>query len=106
MHELNTAKELPTRWDYADGRYARRDNQDFFCRPSRHSLLVFPRLAADVMVQEYGRYFGLPTCCLRGYLAVKPFRRRFAWLSKLPGEVQPPRPANTRYLDTKEAGER
>jgi CDP-paratose 2-epimerase len=23
-------------------------------------------VAADVMVQEYGRYFGMPTCCLRG----------------------------------------
>ena len=23
-------------------------------------------MAADVMVQEYGRYFGMPTCCLRG----------------------------------------
>jgi len=24
------------------------------------------KVAADVMVQEYGRYFGMPTCCLRG----------------------------------------
>jgi len=24
------------------------------------------KLAADIMVQEYGRYFGMPTCCLRG----------------------------------------
>jgi CDP-paratose 2-epimerase len=24
------------------------------------------KLAGDVMVQEYGRYFGIPTCCLRG----------------------------------------
>jgi CDP-paratose 2-epimerase len=23
-------------------------------------------VAADIMVQEYGRYFGMPTCCLRG----------------------------------------
>jgi CDP-paratose 2-epimerase len=23
-------------------------------------------VASDVMVQEYGRYFGMPTCCLRG----------------------------------------
>jgi CDP-paratose 2-epimerase len=23
-------------------------------------------VAADVMVQEYGRYFNMPTCCLRG----------------------------------------
>ena len=25
-----------------------------------------PKSPADVMVQEYGRYFGMPTCCLRG----------------------------------------
>ena len=24
------------------------------------------KVAGDVMVQEYGRYFGMPTCCLRG----------------------------------------
>ena len=24
------------------------------------------KVAADVMVQEYGRYFGIPSCCLRG----------------------------------------
>jgi CDP-paratose 2-epimerase len=23
-------------------------------------------VAGDIMVQEYGRYFGMPTCCLRG----------------------------------------
>src|SRR5690349_24775019 len=30
-----------------------------------HSLFGASKLAADVMVQEYGRYFGMPTCCLR-----------------------------------------
>ena len=33
---------------------------------SLHSLFGASKVAADVMVQEYGRYFGMPTCCLRG----------------------------------------
>jgi CDP-paratose 2-epimerase len=31
-----------------------------------HSLFGASKVAADVMVQEYGRYFNMPTCCLRG----------------------------------------
>ena len=31
-----------------------------------HSLFGVSKLAADLLVQEYGRYFGLPTVCLRG----------------------------------------
>jgi CDP-paratose 2-epimerase len=31
-----------------------------------HSLFGASKLAADIMVQEYGRYFSMPTCCLRG----------------------------------------
>src|SRR5260370_152947 len=33
---------------------------------SKHSLFGASKVAADVMVQEYGRYFAMPTCCLRG----------------------------------------
>ena len=33
---------------------------------SKHSLFGASKVAADVMVQEYGRYFGMQTCCLRG----------------------------------------
>jgi CDP-paratose 2-epimerase len=33
---------------------------------SLHSIFGASKVAADVMVQEYGRYFGMPTCCLRG----------------------------------------
>jgi CDP-paratose 2-epimerase len=33
---------------------------------SMHSLFGVAKLAADVMVQEYGRYFGLRTVCFRG----------------------------------------
>src|SRR5262245_36584034 len=30
------------------------------------SLFGASKVAADLIVQEYGRYFGMPTCCLRG----------------------------------------
>ena len=33
---------------------------------SKHSLFGASKVAGDIMVQEYGRYFGMPTCCLRG----------------------------------------
>jgi len=33
---------------------------------STHSLFGVSKAAADLMVQEYGRYFGMPTACFRG----------------------------------------
>ncbi len=59
-------KELPTRWDYDDPAYAEGIAEDFPVDRCKHSLFGASKLAADVMVQEYGRYFGLRTCCLRG----------------------------------------
>ena len=40
--------------------------EEFPIDQSKHSLFGASKAAADVMVQEYGRYFGLKTCCLRG----------------------------------------
>ena len=37
--------------------------ETFTIDQSKHSLFGASKVAADVMVQEYGRYFGLPTCC-------------------------------------------
>jgi CDP-paratose 2-epimerase len=59
-------KELETRWDYDDPDYADGIPEDFPIDGSTHSLFGASKVAADVMVQEYGRYFGMPTCCLRG----------------------------------------
>jgi CDP-paratose 2-epimerase len=59
-------KELETRWDYDDPAYADGITEDFSIDQSKHSLFGASKVAADVMVQEYGRYFGIPTCCLRG----------------------------------------
>jgi CDP-paratose 2-epimerase len=58
--------EQATRWDYADPRYAHGIPESFTIDQSKHSLFGASKVAADVMVQEYGRYFGMPTCCLRG----------------------------------------
>lgn len=58
--------ELETRWDYADPAFAAGIPEDFPIDQSKHSLFGASKVAADVMVQEYGRYFGMPTCCLRG----------------------------------------
>jgi CDP-paratose 2-epimerase len=59
-------KELPTRWDYADPAYEHGIAETFSIDQSKHSLFGASKVAGDVMVQEYGRYFGMPTCCLRG----------------------------------------
>ncbi len=58
--------ERATRWDYADP--ADHEGIDEGCRVDQalHSLFGASKLAADALVQEYGRYFGLPTVCFRG----------------------------------------
>ena len=62
----NPLVELETRWDYADP--ADYHGIDETCRidASLHSLFGASKAAADLMVQEYGRYFQMPTVCLRG----------------------------------------
>jgi len=58
--------ELPTRWDYADPAYYQGIDETMRIDRSKHSLFGASKAAADVMVQEYGRYFGMPTACFRG----------------------------------------
>jgi len=58
--------ELEKRWDYNDPSYASGISETFRIDQSKHSVFGASKVAADVMVQEYGRYFGMPTCCLRG----------------------------------------
>ena len=57
--------ELPTRWEYTDPACANGISEDFPIDRSRHSVFGVSKAAADLMVQEYGRCFGMPTCCLR-----------------------------------------
>jgi CDP-paratose 2-epimerase len=59
-------RELETRWDYADSANEHGISEDLSIDQSKHSLFGASKVASDIMVQEYGRYFGMPTCCLRG----------------------------------------
>lgn len=59
-------RELSTRWDYDDPNYDNGIPETFSIDQSKHSLFGASKVAADIMVQEYGRYFNMPTCCLRG----------------------------------------
>lgn len=58
--------ELPTRWDFADAAFHEGIDESFRIDATTHSLFGASKLAADVLVQEYGRYFGMPTVCFRG----------------------------------------
>jgi len=59
-------REEETRWEYKDLMYVKGIAETFSIDQCKHSLFGASKVAADVMVQEYGRYFGMPTCCLRG----------------------------------------
>jgi len=58
--------ELEKRYDYADTKYAYGIGEDFRIDQTKHSLFGASKVAADISVQEYGRYFNMPTACLRG----------------------------------------
>ena len=59
-------KELPTRWEYA--RPEDYDGVDETCRIDQtlHSLFGASKAAADLVAQEYGRYFGMKVGVFRG----------------------------------------
>lgn len=59
-------KEYETRWDYADTAYEHGIAEDFPIDQCLHSLFGVSKVAADVLTQEYGRYFGLKTAVFRG----------------------------------------
>ena len=59
-------KELETRWDFDDLEFTNGISESFSIDQSKHSLFGASKVAADIMVQEYGRYFEMATCCLRG----------------------------------------
>lgn len=58
--------ELPTRWEYANPEDYHGIGEQCRVDACLHSLFGASKLAADTLVQEYGRYFGMPTVCLRG----------------------------------------
>jgi CDP-paratose 2-epimerase len=58
--------ELATRWEYARAEDWHGVSEDLRIDRSKHSIFGASKVAADVMVQEYGRYFDMPTVCFRG----------------------------------------
>jgi len=58
--------ELDTRWDYARPEDVHGIAESCRIDACLHSLFGASKVAADTMVQEYGRYFGIPTVCYRG----------------------------------------
>jgi CDP-paratose 2-epimerase len=60
--------ELDTRWeiDPAHAFYEHGIDESLSVDQTKHSLFGVSKLAADALVQEYGRYFGMNTACFRG----------------------------------------
>src|ERR687892_2086546 len=61
LAEQETRLELPS-----DHRYFRGIDTSMPIDATTHSLFGASKAAADLLVQEYGRYFGMPSVCLRG----------------------------------------
>jgi CDP-paratose 2-epimerase len=59
--------ELETRWELpSDHEWFGGIPTDMSIDRCTHSVFGASKVAADVMVQEYGRYFDMPTVCFRG----------------------------------------
>jgi len=59
--------ELEKRWEIRKNhKYCRGIDESMSIDASKHSLFGASKVAADVLVQEYGRYFGMKTACFRG----------------------------------------
>ncbi len=61
LYELGTRLELPEDHEYFGG-----IPETMSIDHTMHSLFGVSKVAGDLMVQEYGRYFDMPTVCFRG----------------------------------------
>ena len=61
LEDLEKRLELPKSHEYYKG-----IDTSMSIDSSTHSLFGVSKAAADLLVQEYGRYFGMPTVCFRG----------------------------------------
>jgi len=57
--------EKKTRWEF-NNKYKNGIDENFSIDQSLHSLFGVSKVAADLLVQEYGKYYNMYTCCLRG----------------------------------------
>jgi CDP-paratose 2-epimerase len=60
LEEHDSRLDLPADHEFRDG-----VTTAMSVDQSTHSLFGVSKLAGDLLTQEYGRYFGMPTCCLR-----------------------------------------
>jgi CDP-paratose 2-epimerase len=58
--------ELATRYDFAKPEDQKGIDETCRIDATLHSLFGASKVSADVLVQEYGRYFNMPTVCYRG----------------------------------------
>lgn len=60
--------ELDTRWEIEESHpyYEHGIDESMSIDQSKHSLFGASKVAADILVQEYGKYFGMKTVCFRG----------------------------------------
>jgi len=61
LEELETRWEIDPSHEYNDG-----IKEDMSIDMTKHSLFGASKVAADIVVQEYGRYFDMKTSCFRG----------------------------------------
>jgi CDP-paratose 2-epimerase len=66
-------KELDRRWDYARAEDYDGISEQMRIDHSKHSIFGAGKVAADIMTQEYGRYFGMKTHCLRAGCLTGPY---------------------------------
>ena len=70
-------QELATRWEIEPGHeYEPGISETMSIDYSKHSLFGASKAAADLLVQEYGRYFGMPTVSFSRWL---PYRTGTRW---------------------------
>lgn len=59
-------RDTGTRWTPSDNRWAQGFDETLSIDHTTHSLFGVSKTAADLLVQEYGRYFGMNTVAFRG----------------------------------------
>ena len=58
--------EMETRWEFVGDIFQKGISESLSIDATTHSLFGVSKASSDLLVQEYGRYFKMPTCCLRG----------------------------------------
>lgn len=68
-------KEKKNRWVIKEKKYKNGINENLSIDKSLHSLFGVSKASADLLVQEYGKYFGMFTCCIRGGCLTGPMQK-------------------------------